>query len=453
MSKDHRCVDLQNADTLKDILDFLTKVDSFNSSKNHVFLMLLEEVVGYCSNTNTFYTEGSVDTSLGGTINNVCIGARTIREALLQDAQGNTGSFGNYATLTIPENGGECEKKCIKVCCDFIKKYLPPFYSVLYFLYFNVDKECNAIGGSQWKDKQVNGINDNLGLWLTQEKSSKPFTPGLVKRGFQSKELHNTNNGQKVAEQIQTILSHDFEGTLQSALFYMLFICDWHEALLGHACSFLYYFCNKLLVDVDGTYRSNLKENSAVNFDELNNACTKLKENLQPFILGVSYISTVCRKGTESMFEGIWNPSHIQKYCEWLTDKLDNIKSALEEMSSDCKNWSSGTIGLSYSAGPFRYGFVFRDNDWQDDFTTTKYTTLQSQIKDLQSSLQSLLNSLKGKDSATTGASRAAAAGASVGVLSLGGAGAGVAYGFNLFGLKDIMSGVFGAIRGLVVGL
>ncbi|KAK1936209.1 secreted antigen 3 [Babesia divergens] len=434
MSEEHTCIEFQQPTTLKDILDFLGRMDFLVSDKKHVFIKLLEELKAYCKNTDKFcHDSGGL---IGGSILLVCKYDQKIREALLKDVSGFSGKTGQYAKLTIPE-----------VYANAFKNHLPSLYSALYYLYFNVAKGCNKIGGGEWNDKKVQNTADSLGQWLTKEHTSKPFTPGLVKRGFNERELHNTNNGQNVATEIQNVLSHDSAKNLQNVLCCLLFACDWHEALLGHGVLFVWDFCNH----ADGLQDQFRKQYPQGNFGAFQSLCTSLKADLDPLVKG-KYLSAVC-KNNINLYDDIFSNEYFDKYISWMENKLDSINSSLKKMSGECSQWNSQNLKNATSAGPFQYGFVFTDGWGNNNFS--QVTQIIDKLTDSSSgSLGKLKEFLKSPTiSATTESSPgAAAAGAAGGILSLGGAGFGAAYGFNLFGLKDIMSGVFGAIRGLVVG-
>ncbi|KAK1936822.1 hypothetical protein X943_002538 [Babesia divergens] len=117
--------------------------------------------------------------------------------------------------------------------------------------------DFSTLQGGQWKDQNVNdsgGSGTDLFNWLTKETSgartgTKAYTPGLVPRGFSTGELHKSNKGQTVATQIQNIITHESPGDFQKALSYLLFVCPWDNALLGHACWFLLKFCDEVAKD------------------------------------------------------------------------------------------------------------------------------------------------------------------------------------------------------------
>ncbi|KAK1935934.1 hypothetical protein X943_000485, partial [Babesia divergens] len=386
--------------------------------------------------------------------------------------------------ITDPHKGHE---KCIQNYAEALKDCLPKTYAALYYLYFMGSQSLKeTIKGGQWKDYACDGLTYDYGrghgrgskvdlhLWLTDVKGSGT---GLVKRGFTHSDKHSFTNkkGSDVATAIANIITHDSVKALQKVLCGLMFVCTWDHSLLGHVCLFLYHFCEKVMEDqVGGDLQRKWEgEKYKVNFDSLNTVCTELQKRLLPFTGSVShesYIIAVYNGSNTNLFEEIWDENKFVKYCKWLEKHLPRIIESLASMSKDSENWKSSSLTNASSPGPFKYGFVFKDKGWEGGRI---HSNLQPLIKSLtggdSGSLNSLLQCLKGPEApssqaqvshasdqpasdGTSGNSGVTAAGASVGVISLGGAGAGVAYGFNLFGLKDIMSGVFGAIRGLVVG-
>ncbi|KAK1935867.1 hypothetical protein X943_000071 [Babesia divergens] len=452
------CPKFQGPKDLKDILELLYNLhnSSAKEAEKAVCKNFLQDVKTYCRDdylTNFYNSSGS-----SGFLPSVVEAAYEVHKKI-------TSKVNNSPYRHIKATDTVCISKSVQA----LKVNLPKAFSALYYLYFMTSQDCSAIGGATWNSFKVRDTEGSyyLGQWITGMPTVR--MEGLIKGGYQPGDLHKSNGGRDIAEELKKAVSiqpSSNDGSLQNALCGLLFACEWEYALTGHACLFLYKFCEKVMEDQSrNVLRGILNgEPSNIKFDVLSSVCTELQERLLPFTdrgAGSSYLNAVCQGDNTSLFDSIWNDAFFVAYCKWLTSSLDNIISALDEMSKKCPTWGTTALNWAADAGPFRYGFVFMNQKWQNELTQGRSSTLQAQITELTASLQSLLNCLKGDSSPTSerittepakSSPGLTAAGASVGVISLGGAGAGVAYGFNLFGLKDIMSGVFGAIRGLVVG-
>ncbi|KAK1937477.1 secreted antigen 3 [Babesia divergens] len=457
MTTEQQPCNFRDPETLKDVLELLAKLGNEFTLDRAVPVRLERDEAKKYFNVNG----GSHDDDLTTVLGTVFTNAQSIRGSIISD----TGSYGKYSSLDRHEGHDDCVVRTLKAC-------LPKAYAALLFMFFNCDSGCYAFGGGRWKDQKVNGSggpSQDLNNWLTKEKTlgseayAKPLTPGLIKRGFSDRELHTNKKGSEVATAIKTILKHDSTAALQNALSYLLPVCDWHPSLLGHAICFLSTFCSKVNNSDNTPLKSQVEKKFSGKSEYFKNICDTLVPHLEPFLNGSAFESEsdlglrAVSQQNQKLFDSLWDDGKFDAYVNWLNERLPQLIEALQKMSTDCKNWGSP---LSYemggTAGPFLYGFVFKDNNWQDRINEN----LQGPINELTTPLNSLLQCLNGDFSANseaitqepTGNSGAAAAGAATGVISLGGAGFGAAYGFNPFGLKDIMSGVFGAIRGLVVG-
>ncbi|KAK1934355.1 putative RIBOSOME BINDING PROTEIN-1 [Babesia divergens] len=459
--------DFKDPETLKDILVELGKLHNATSTRHKVFEQLKIYLKAYCGDTylNDFYQDLGGSYGPSGSMKLLTKAGHDICETILQ----NSPTGGRHDTAHSKHEGKDCAEKI----SNALKKCLPKAYAALYFLLFMGSEDMNTLQGGQWKDYACNG-NDydyrggygygskvDLYLWLTDRKGENT---GLVKRDFPTSTHDlNSNKGQQVADNIKQIIKHDSAAALQRVLCGFMFVCKWDDALTGHACLFLSMFCNKVNGDSGNTFQKTFQRTYTSNdSDTFKELCTALKPKLDPFIDGTaSGIQAVCQHN-QKLFEKIWNEDKFKEYCEWLKTRLDSIIQSLNTMSSDSSQWNSSNLKDASSAGPFKYGFVFKDKSWEDGNINEKLSPLITSLTGGESgSLKSLLQCLNGNGAPTSerittepakSSSGAAAAGGATAVLGIGGAGFGAAYGFNLFGLKDIMSGVFGAIRGLVVG-
>ncbi|KAK1935246.1 secreted antigen 1 [Babesia divergens] len=438
-------------DTLKSILEELGKLNDATVTRPKVFQQLRDGLHEYCGDTylDAFYGSRGSGRGFAGSILLLTKAGQNVSEEILKS----TPWTSHHQDPHTGHSGQDCGGKYFNA----LQACLPKTFAALLFLFFNVSTECRKFGGGHWSGQKVNDSGNSFYHWLIGGSGSD----GFIARKFSKEELHPSKTGQKVAQELKNAVSlkpSKTEGSLQNVLCGFLFVCKWDDALTGHACLFLHKFCEKVLEGSERLLQKPYKDHS----EAFKDVCSALKSDLKPFIDGTSKLYAVCHGNTD-LFKDLWDESKFLQYCEWLKGKLSEIINSLKAMSGESSAWSISKVPHAETAGPFRFGFVFKDSSWTSG--STFKSTLQEYISKLtgsdSGSLNSLLKCLNGDSTAiserlttesTQSSSGAAAAGASVGVLSLGGAGFGAAYGFNLFGLKDIMSGVFGAIRGLVVG-
>ncbi|KAK1937196.1 secreted antigen 3 [Babesia divergens] len=440
MAAEGDCSNFPQPGSLKDILELLAKLYKAESLKKSVGQKLLQDVQTYCKGSDNFYKSGSSSSEV---LSGVLYGAYETRTYILETSEQT--KYGTYNDLEdLHGTHEDCVPRALKKC-------LPQGYSALYYLYFMCYSGLDTIKGSQWTSETCDGSrssDQNLKNWLTDQEGTSDS--GHIKRGFSDMDLKNSM-GLQVAPVIKQIISHDTPGPLQKALSYLLFSCDLDHALLGHACAFLIKFCS----EVKGGPKKDFKGYS----EELKNVCQGLESQLRQISNGNEGYLWAVSQGTSNVYNDVFRDESLDAYCTWLRDNLERIIDSLKAMSSDAStNWTRDKIQTASTPGPFKYGFIFKDG-WTDNDFSQLTNTIEKLTNSGSNSLVKLNEILKKRitseaiaGNTAESSSGAAAAGASVGVLSLGGAGVGAAYGFNLFGLKDIMSGVFGAIRGLVVG-
>ncbi|KAK1935548.1 hypothetical protein X943_002964 [Babesia divergens] len=423
-------------DTLKEILEELGKLYNTTSTRHKVFLQLRDGLEPYCGNgyLEAFYknlVEGS-DHRLGvssygsGSILLLTQAAERIGRELLQRPSWD-GHLDN--THKDHEDCGEKYSKALKAC-------LPKTFAALFFLFFNVSKDCTSFGGGSWNSSRVNDSRNIFYKWLTDEPHYGKM-PELIARGFPGVSL-TSQTAQDVVEPLKKAVSlkpNTNEGALQKVLCGFMFVCEWHDALTGHACLFLSTFCSKVIGGSEDLLQKPYKEHSEA-FKEV---CRGLQSSLEPFIDGSSGLSAVCHDNT-NLFDNLWDDKYFDDYVKWLKENLHYIIGSLKAMFLEPPGWSLSTIQSASSAGPFKYGFVF-NGSWE---ASTSGSKLQTDISKLTGEDSGSLQNFKSFlfNPSTPSSAAATAGGVFTGLFGLGGAGAGAAYATNAFGLKDIITGL-----------
>ncbi|KAK1936020.1 hypothetical protein X943_000982 [Babesia divergens] len=374
----------QDPGNLKDILELLEKLDGTGYSvKNAVGQKLVDGIQKYCNNSPNFYSPSDA-----GCLQNVFKHAKEIRGKILK----NPGEYDKYNDLDRVHAG---HTDCAEKISNALRENLPKAYSALYYLYFMGSQELWSDGWGGWWKNTCNSQVGNLFEWLSDVKGKDS---GLVTRGFPRWEYHKLteNTGKDVATAIGSTLHHDNPGDLQKSFFYMLFVCDWDHSLLGHACWLLVKLGDKVEKDSGGKLKRNLTGvQPEISYDKLKSVCGRLNGPLGKFVKG-SDQAKICAVSkmddADHVIEKIWNGAHFKEYCEWLKGNLDSIIASLNQMLKDSKRWNRSRLRDAESAGPFKYGFVFKDNKW-DGKTNPG---VQSAIRPLLASLRELLQCLQG---------------------------------------------------------
>ncbi|KAK1935248.1 hypothetical protein X943_001831, partial [Babesia divergens] len=394
--------DFQDPGTLKDILEELGKLHNATTSTRHkVFQQLRDGLNTYCGTAylDAFYGSrdyGFGSSMFGGSILLLTKAGQNVSEEILKSPPSWHGHLDNTHK----------DQTCGEKYFNALKECLPKAYAALYYLYFMGSQSLEkTIKGGKWHDHKCDGTDSAmLNKWLTDDSHAAKMK-GLIKRGFSKEDLHDSNTGQKVAEQLKNAVSlrpDKTEGSLQNVLCGFMFVCKWDDALTGHAICFLYKFCDEVMSDQSrNVLRGKLEgEDSKVKFENLNAVCTAVQGHLYPFTHSSdSGLSAVCH-GNTNLFDSLWDNEKFDKYCDWLKGNLHYIIGSLEKMSLESSAWDLSTIQSGFSAGPFKYGFVFKDSGWD-----SRKDTLQSQITELTASLRSLLQCLNGESSPTFEAS------------------------------------------------
>ncbi|KAK1939071.1 secreted antigen 1 [Babesia divergens] len=424
------CTSFPQPKNLKDILELLEKLYNAETTKKNVFQQLKSYLQGYCSASylEAFYgsrggSSYGYSYSGSGSILLLTQAGQNVSEEILQNPSWSR-------SFSDPHTG----QTCIKKYFNALKECLPKAFAALLFLFFNCDSDCRNFGGGHWNSMQVKDSGTPLYHWLIAGSDSD----GFIARGFSGGDLDTSNDGQNVANPLKKAVSlrpSSTEGSLQNVLCGFMFVCKWDPALTGHAICFLSTFCSNVSQGSEDLFQDPYKEHSGAFKD----VCKGLKNSLKPFINGSSGLSAVGH-GNTKLFDNLWDNGKFLTYCDWLKRNIYRIIASLVSMSLEPPGWSLSTIQSASSAGPFKYGFVF-NGSWQASSSKSKLQGCFSKLTGEDSgSLQNFIKFLE--HPSTPSSSAATAAGAAGGIFGLGGAGAGAAYGLNLFGFKNLVTGL-----------
>ncbi|KAK1932186.1 secreted antigen 3, partial [Babesia divergens] len=379
----------QDPKNLKEILELLDKLNDARTTRHKVFEQLKNSLQNFCDNKylDAFYRDRGSDYGFGGSIQLLTKAGENVSEAILQRPP--------WDEHLDREHAGHSGQDCALKIANAFKACLPKAFSALLFLFFNCDSGMTKFGGGSWNTLKVNGSGENLGRWLIGEDSESDF----IARGFSGGELHTSNKGQKVAEELENAVSLTNSASLQKVLCGFMFVCKWHKALLGHTCLFLSTFCSRVSGDSERFLQRKYADN---NYDTFKRYCQQLKPNLDSLANGTtSGLQAVCQQN-QNLFKDIWKEDAFEKYCEWLSTNLGQIIESLQEMLKDSENWKSSSLTNASSAGPFKYGFVFKDKGWDGKINSKLKSLIEVLTGQGSGSLHELKKCLKGPETPTS---------------------------------------------------
>ncbi|KAK1936424.1 secreted antigen 3 [Babesia divergens] len=375
---------ITNPSSMKDLFDLVGHLNGDANAMAAVLEQLHDKIEKYCDKkyADSFYkiTESNPTGYVYDAIKNV----NAIRVAITSDTKG-----GIYNSLRGSDIGYE-------KYADMIAEYAPHLYSALYFLYFNGSAHCTRLNGGKWGDLQCSQTSKNLGMWLTDKIDTDSVTE-IIPRGFKSPSELTYRSGKEVSAVIEQAVNHTSGGSLQNALYGMLFIGPWHHAKTGHGLLFLYEFSSAVS---KGDFPK-MSSISPRDLSDLKAACKDTAEGLAPLIKQTAFVSKLYAVSSNPMekYEAVIRRDAFDHYAYWLMKNLPNLQGSLAGMAAESANWSHDNLNNAKSAGPFKYGFVFKDGTWSgSDF----YAILKDPIKNALAGSAAIMQSFAQIKAAST---------------------------------------------------
>ncbi|KAK1937214.1 secreted antigen 1 [Babesia divergens] len=276
---------------------------------------------------------------------------------------------------------------------DFIDKYantladwLPVLSCELSFLYFQVAAECNCLAGGKWSSLRFGKAysNSELHLWLTDQ-IGEGSDFGLIERGFAEEDIPTICR----AVEIDASLGIDFfQGCPFSHSQYGMFFLGstWHDSNLANATLFLERFCQDIK---EGKFKANFSDES---LDRLLSICKKVSFHL---VLLSSFIWPMYNPriselgaplvGSLGLYKDALKPENLEKYADWLVKNIPHIMASIQQMHAESVDWCWSGFYNSKTAGPFKYGFVFKDRHWYDSLSYSLFTPVEGLLEGLRS--------------------------------------------------------------------
>ncbi|GIX60783.1 secreted antigen 1 [Babesia caballi] len=244
----------------------------------------------------------------------------------------------------------------------------------LLFLWFNANDQTGSVKGTKWKDQYCYGYTGNLDLhnWLTDSSGGH----GFIRRGMTYANLA-TIKGLPLSQKLGIKYLTE-GGSLQKALYGLIFLTPgWYREHTANAMLFLEEICEYIFYGkINVSSCSWLKEP-----EQFDAVCKSLYGKLTwlngsgifnstetPPTLGAVY--NYSPNYTNNMYHSKLKPENFKLYISWLTDNLQHIINALKEMENSARSWTPNGLESAQNTGPFPYGFLFRDTNWESN----KYT-------------------------------------------------------------------------------
>ncbi|KAK1939612.1 secreted antigen 1 [Babesia divergens] len=327
--------------SIRDVLDFLGMLGQ--SQIKAQVLKKLESMVQ--TRFDTQNVPGlNVQKNLEGLLENI----QKLRKDLLQDPS----DYGHFSGITeflmTPE-----------ACVTALINWLPFLHSELFLLHFQTSPDGSLVGCGAWKDDKLRPTAGKNGLnqWLTDDVSRIIQIPkGFIKDGLSTK-----NTGGRISA--HTGLQYYGGGPLSHAQLGLFMLRSiWDDSNLGSAVLFLEEFCREVN-GIDSVFWSALR-NTPHGVPGLKALCQEVSKDLKPLTGGVIY-ALYNPVDTKNPYNGALRSDSFGAYVDWLAKNIDEIKTSLENMTKDSYTWSLSALSEVQSAGPFKYGFVFNESDWE----------------------------------------------------------------------------------------
>ncbi|KAK1444129.1 hypothetical protein BgAZ_100350 [Babesia gibsoni] len=363
------CKTIEEPKCFKEIIDLMAKIQENSSLRNEVFKVIWYMIHPYIrdSDGKTFYApDPAAEYRSTGYIPAIFEASKEIRDTIIVNPALYT-SFGKYQDLFKNDVGKDV---CTENLAQIVINALPDYYASLYLLYFHGLEEMKTAGGGSWSSDSYNVSNTNLHKWLLAAGYH-----GNDRGGF-SIGAFGSEIGKAIAGKIKKILTNKDPGALQNVLFGVNFVVDkWNDALLGHSVLFLHEYCVQITADkLDEKVRQQ-------NMDkEVKDVCQKVKEELSGFVGNSSGVIKAVAERNSNFANNYFDESAFGLYSAWAKVTVKDVITSLKSMNADCESWKKTNIDNADSQGPFKYGFVFMDNKWDD---TTTAPTVKDKIKTL----------------------------------------------------------------------
>ncbi|KAK1932720.1 secreted antigen 1 [Babesia divergens] len=338
--------------SLKDALEFLGKLK--DSTKKTNVIEKLETKVKEFVNADDLPGNG-----IQKNVNDVLETISQFRSELLKEPN----SYEIYSDL---QDSDDAVDKYVTTLIN----WLPILHSELYYLYFQTGTECTLIDGGWWNNRRKSDAEGQAYLftWLTLQKSG---VPAIVK-GFTREELKENPVRIRLAE--KTGIRFYEGGPLSYSQYGLLFHRSvWDDSNLANAIMFLQEFCALVKDEKSKAQLSSLKYDGLPAIcEEITNGLKAVTDNLWPLYSPISSEEADDDAGNinqqrsrlQNIYKGRLIVDAFPKYVAWIVKNIPGVLASLDEMTKT--SWNTEQLSNATMAGPFKYGFVFKDDKWGD---------------------------------------------------------------------------------------
>nr|BAH70325.1 secreted antigen 3 [Babesia gibsoni] len=376
--------------TVKDAVDLLGKLATDETLKKTFIDELLNKVKEHLDLSEE--SQNEYKQNLGKLLSDM----QKLRPHLLETPD----DFGLYSSLDVPG---------VKKAVGTVARWLSSLHSEFWLLFFLTSTDGFVIGGSQWSERYFGPSNTdtNIQKWLTDKLGN--LNMYILKKGYSDN--HLKSDGRATIQFSGNLgIGYYSAGSLTQAQIGLFLLSSdvFHPSNLANSLLFMAEFCR------------GIKEEKFANKNEkyknIKEACNELPENIDSLHKivwplynhdGVTELEEEDDDDGESsnlmnkrnrlnkMYGGKLKSENFDYYVQFLKNSIPKISELLKIMHSDASGWSVEYLTTGQSYGPFKYGYVFKDNKWD----TALYYTVKPYIVKLldvntKGSLYSLLECL-----------------------------------------------------------
>ncbi|KAK1935884.1 secreted antigen 3 [Babesia divergens] len=164
---------------------------------------------------------------------------------------------------------------------------------------------------------------------------------------------------------------------------------EWDESHLASAFLFINEFCKDVKAENFGGKLSEAE------YDDISRACTDLSLNFKNFVefFSPTHGHEALAEGKElcTSYKGVLKLEEFRVYAKWLVDNIPEVIKSMINMHNDSLKYSRKVFVTDKSAGPLKYGFVFKGDWWKHFTSMDKFRCI---IEDYLAAMESLLASL-----------------------------------------------------------
>lgn len=366
-------------ESVRDVLEYMNQLhNDYGSAAKKVTEELKKKVDAYCKSTDDkgyYFGNGSFG---------------YFRKALHDSFDVRFQMLSNYNHYKKYKQHFKDEDTEVEKHANYLSEKLFSLYGTLFYMYFQCSHHCQKFQGGKWEENPMNEVGSMVNTWLTGNDvyHAKRFVH-ILPRGFMTPDLSDITGkvlASKDRASLCDLIKYSGRGNLQHALFWMLFLGPWVDGKTGHAILFLRQFIDL----TEGDYFSDKSKNK-YDYKRLISSCRALKTPLGD----VSRKVVPVGKNPNVKYSDLLSGEFFDAYVDWLEKHLDDLIKSLDLMGKDCHYWTYDNLKNAVSYGPFPWGCVFKDEDWEKSGRLPGLTDDVKKANEALSNLKKAIDAMK----------------------------------------------------------